>query len=85
MKKRIRKKISRLIVWGNGISAQFRSPFIFQLLVGGLFFNKSIYGYSNKTRREKRLMDGVGGTLRDIFWQVKSGQADVYLHSRRLC
>ena len=85
MKKRIRKKISRLIVWSNGISAQFRSPFIFQLLVGDLFFNKSIYGYSNKTRREKRLMDGVGGTLRDIFWQVKSGQADVYLHSRRLC
>ena len=77
MKKRIRKKISRLIVWSNGISAQFRSPFIFQLLVGDLFFNK--------TRREKRLMDGVGGTLRDIFWQVKSGQADVYLHSRRLC
>ena len=42
------------------MSAQFRSPFIFQLLARTFFFIKSISGYYYKRHCGKGLMDGVG-------------------------
>ena len=68
------KRFSRLIVWSDGMSAQFRSRFVFKLSVGTLFPGKSMSWFYNERQHGKGPMDGVGGTLEDvIFREVKSG------------
>ena len=75
----VRKTFSRLIVWSNDMSAQFRSRFVFKLSAGTLFPDKSMSWFYNERHHGKGTMDGVGGTLKNvIFRKVKSGQVVVY-------
>ena len=65
----------RVIFWSDGIGAQFQSRFIFQLLAGTKFLNKSLCWFYNDGHHGKGPMDGVGGTIKNvIFRKVKSGQ-----------
>ena len=73
------KPFTSIILWSDGMSAQFRSRFIFQLLAGTLFLNKSLRWYYNERHHGKSPMDGVGGTIKNvIFRKVKSGQIVVH-------
>lgn len=73
--KSLEKSFGRLIVWSDGMSAQFRSRFVFKLLADTLFFGKQISWFYNERHHGKGPMDGVGGTLKNvIFRKVKSGQ-----------
>ena len=73
------KNFRRLIVWSDGMSAQFRSRFVFKLLAGTLFLEKEISWFYNERHHGKGPMDGVGGTIKNVvFRKVKSGQTVVY-------
>ena len=65
----------RVTFWSDGIGAQFQSRFIFQLLAGTKFLNKSLCWFYNDGHHGKGPMDGVGGTIKNvIFRKFKSGQ-----------
>ena len=58
---------------------QFWSRFIFQLLSGKMFLNKSLCWFYNEGHHGKVPMDDVGGTIKNvIFRKVKSGQIVVH-------
>ena len=59
----------------DGMGTQFRSRFIFQLLAGTMFLNKSLYWFYNEGHHDKVPVDDVSGTIKNvIFRKVKSGQ-----------
>ena len=61
------------------MGAQFRSKFIFQLLAGNIFPDKSLSWYYNERHHGKGPMDGVGGTIKNVIFQkVKSAHVVVY-------
>ena len=61
------------------MGTQFRSRFIFQLLAGTMFLNKSLCWFYNEGHHGKVPMDDVGGTIKNvIFRKVKSGQIVVH-------
>ena len=47
------------------MGTQFRCRFIFQLLAGTMFLNKSLCWFYNEGHHGKVPMDGVGGTTRE--------------------
>ena len=73
------KSFINVILWSDGMGAQFRSRFIFQLLSGTMFLNKSLCWFYNERHHGKGPMDGVGGTIKNVFFRkVKSGQIVVH-------
>ena len=57
------------------MGTQFRCRFIFQLLAGTIFLNKSLCWFYNERHHGKVLMDDVGITIKNIIFQkVKPGQ-----------
>ena len=73
------KSFTNVVVWSDGMGAQFRSRFIFQLLPGTMFLNKSLCWFYNEGHHGKVPMDDVGGTIKNvIFRKVKSGQIVVH-------
>ena len=73
------KFFNNIVVWSDGMGAQFSLKFIFQLLAGNLFPDKSLSWYYNERHHGKGPMDGVGGTIKNvIFRKVKSGHVVVY-------
>ena len=73
------KSFTNVILWSDGMGAQFQSRFIFQLLAGTMFLNKSLCWFYNERHHGKGPMDGVGGTIKNvIFRKVKSGQIVVH-------
>ena len=74
------KCYENLHVWSDGMGAQFRSCFEFQILVGAILPNKSPMRLHNERHHGKDPMDGVGGTVKNVVFQkVKSGQVAIYL------
>ena len=70
---------TNIALWSDGTGAQFQSRFIFQLLAGTMFLNKSLCWFYNERHHGKGPMDGVGGTTKNvIFRKVKSGQIVVH-------
>ena len=70
-----RKSFTNVVLWSDGMGTQFRSRFIFQLLAGTMFLNKSLCWFNNG----KVPMDDVRGTIKNvIFRKVKSGQIVVH-------
>ena len=47
------KPFTNFILWSDGMGPQFRSRFIFQLLAGTLFLNKSLCWYYNERHHGK--------------------------------
>ena len=73
------KSLTNLVLWSDGMGAQFRSRFIFQLLTGKMFLNKPLYWFYNEPNHGKVPMDDVDGTINNvIFRKVKSGQIMVH-------
>ena len=73
------KSFTNVVLWSDGIGAQFWSRFIFQLLAGTMFLNKSLCWFYNEGHHGKVPMDDVGGTIKNvIFRKVKSGQIVVH-------
>ena len=69
------KCYENLYVWSNGMGAQFRSCFVFKLLVGIVLPINSLMWFYNECHHGKGPMDGVGGTVKNVvFKKVKSGQ-----------
>ena len=59
------KSFTNVVLWSDGMGTQFRSRFIFQLLAGTMFLNKSLCWFYNEGHHGKVPMDGVGGTTRE--------------------
>ena len=73
------KSFTNVVLWSDGMDTQFRSRFIFQLLAGTMFLNKSLCWFYNERHHGKIPVDDVGTTIKNvIFWKVKSGQIVVH-------
>ena len=73
----MRESFTSVILWSDVKGAQFRSRFIFQLLAGTMFLNKSLCWFYNEEHHGKIPMDD--GTIKNvIFRKVKSGQIVVH-------
>ena len=73
------KSFTNVILWSDGMGAQFRSRFIFQLLAGTMFLNKPLCWFYNEWHHGKVPMDDVDGTIKSIiFRKVKLGQIAVH-------
>ena len=69
------KSYENLYVWSDGMGAQFRSRFVFQILACAIFQDKHLVWCYNESHHGKGPMDGVGGTVKNIiFRKVKSGK-----------
>ena len=73
------KSFTNVVLWSDGMGTQFRSRFIFQLLTGTMFLNKSLRWFYNEGHHGKVPMDDVGRTIKNIiFRKVNSGQIVVH-------
>ena len=73
------KSFTNVVLWSDCMDTQFRSRFIFQLLAGAMFLNKSLYWFYNEGQHCKVPMDDVGETVKNvIFRKVKSDQIVVH-------
>ena len=73
------KSFTNVVLWSDDVGAQFRSRFIFQLLAGTMFLNKSLCWFYNEGHHGKVPMNEVGGTIQNvIFRKGKSGQIVVH-------
>ena len=68
------KSFTNFVLWSDSMGAQFRSRFIFQLLAGKMFLNKSLCWFYNEIHHGKVSTDDVGTIKNVIFQKVKSGQ-----------
>ena len=65
-------KYDKIIVWSDGCSSQFRFRFVFRLLTEDLFDGVELTWNYNEKTHGKGSMDGVRGTVKNIFCKVKS-------------
>ena len=66
------KSFTNVVWWSDCMDTQFRSRFIFQLLAGKMFLNKSLCWFYNEGHHGKVPMDDVGETDKNvIFRKVK--------------
>ena len=71
------KSFTNVVLWSDGMDT--RSRFIFQLLAGTLFLNKSLCWFYNEGHNDKVPIDDVGRTIKNfIFRKVKPGQIVVH-------
>ena len=74
------KSFTNIVLGSDSMGAQFGSKFIFQLLPGLMFLNKSLRWFYNERHYGRVSMDDVGGTIKNvIFSKVKSGQIVVHI------
>ena len=75
------KSFTNVILWSDGMGAQFRSKFIFQLLAETMFLNKSLCWFYSERHHGRVSMNGVGRTIKNVIFQkVKSSQIVVHTH-----
>ena len=68
------KSFTNVVLWSDGMGAQFQSRFVFQLLET-MFLNKSLCWFYNERHHGKVPMGDVSGTIKNvIFRKVKSGK-----------
>ena len=73
------KSFNNVVLWSDGMDTKFRSRFIFQLLAGTMFLNKSLCWFYNDGHHGKIPMDRESKTIKNvIFRKVKSGQIVVH-------
>ena len=78
------KSFTNVVLWSNGMGTQFRSRFIFQLLAGTMFLNKSLCWFYNDGHPGQVPMDDVGRTVKNIIFR-KVSQARVWsIHPKNL-
>jgi len=70
-------KITKIHVWSDGCSAQFRSRFVF-FLISRIDKKYEVNWFYNERHHGKGPMDGVGGTMKNkVFRDVKSGKVQI--------
>ena len=77
MEEKRSQKVQKVIVWSDGMGAQFRSRFVFTLLSG---FDTTMFleWHYMEAHHGKGPMDGVGVTIKNVvFREVKSGRLSV--------
>ena len=75
------KSFTNVVLWSDGMGAQFRSKFIFQLIAGTMFLNKSLCWFYNERHQGEVPMDDLGETIKNvIFRKIQSGQIVVQTH-----
>ena len=73
------KSFTNVVLWSDGMSTQYRSRFIFQLLAGTLFLNKSLCWFYNEGHHDKVSMDDVRGAIKNVIYRkLKPGQIVVH-------
>ena len=73
------KSFANVVLWSDGMDTQFRYRFIFQLLPGTMFLNKSLCWFYNEGHYGNVPMDDEGKTIKNvIFRKVKSSQIVVH-------
>ena len=76
------KSSTNAVLWSDGMGTQFRSRFIFEILAGTMFLNKSLCYLYDEGLHGKIPMADVGKTTKNVISQkVKSGQFVV--HTRK--
>ena len=66
------------------MGAQFRSKFIFQLLAGTMFLNKSLCWFCNERHHGKGPMDGAGGTIKNVIFPKSKVRPDCGPYTKRI-
>ena len=61
------KSFTNVVLRSEGMGTQFRSRFIFQLLAGTMFLNKSLCWFYNEGHHGKVPMDDVGEIIKTSF------------------
>ena len=74
------KPFTNVVLWSDGMGTQFRSRFIFQLLAGTIFLNKSLCWFYNELRHDKVPMDDIGKTIKNIIFQ-KANSGHIVVHT----
>ena len=73
------KSFTSVALWSDGMGTQFRSRFIFQVLAGKMFLNKSLLWFHNEGHHDKVPMDDEIKTIINVIFQkVKAGQIGVH-------
>ena len=68
------KSFTNVVLWSDGMDTKFQSRFIFQLLAGTMFLNKSLCLFYSEGHHGKVPMDDVGGTIKNVICgKLKSG------------
>ena len=88
------KSATNVVLWSDSMGTQFRSRFIFQLLAGTTFLNRSLCWFYNGWRRrnhQKRLSlkskvrSDCGPYTQRLFWCCHEICADIFRNSQRSC
>ena len=73
------KSFTNVALWSDGMGAQFRSRFVFQLSVGTMFLNRSLCWCYNERHHGKVPMDDVGRTIKNVILRkLKLGQIVIH-------
>ena len=62
------KSLTNVVLWSDGMGAQFLSRFIFQLLAGTMFLNMSLCWFYNEGQHDKVPMDDVSETVKNAIF-----------------
>ena len=66
-------------VWSDGMTSQFRSHYVYKLLVNTVLPEKTLSWHYNERHHGKGPIDGIGGMAKNVISRkVKSGQLVVY-------
>lgn len=66
--------LKNAIFWSDGCAAQFRSRFVFKILVN-YRTDLNMQWHFNEAHHGKGPMDGIGGTIKNVVYRnVKSGK-----------
>ena len=74
------KSFTNVVLWSDGMGTQFRSRFIFQLLAGTMFLNKSLCWFYNEWHHGKVAIDDVGRTIKSIIFR-RLNSAQIVVHT----
>ena len=59
---------NNIFVWKDGMGAQFRPHFVFRILAGTIMLQRPLSPFYNERHHGKGLMDGVGGTVKNVIF-----------------
>ena len=62
------KSFTNVVLWSDGMGAQFLSRFIFQLLAGTMFLNMSLCWFYIEGQHDKVPMDDVSETVKNAIF-----------------
>ena len=74
------KSFTNVVLWSDGMGTQFQSRFIFQLLAGTMFLDKSLCWFYNERHHGKVPIDDVSRTIKNIIFR-KANSCQIVVHT----